>query len=108
MQRGHAVANGLPVIAVNRVGHEPDPSGQTNGIQFWGSSFVVGPQGELLFRADTESEGVYLVDIDLQTQRKRTPLVAFPSATAASMNLRPSPAASSTERHNGTRTAKTL
>lgn len=66
VQRGHAVANGLPVIAVNRVGHEPDPSGQTNGILFWGSSFVAGPQGELLFRADTESEGVYLVDIDLQ------------------------------------------
>ena len=66
VQRGHAVANGLPVIAVNRVGHEPDPSGQTNGILFWGSSFVAGPQGELLFRADTESEGVYLVDIDMQ------------------------------------------
>ena len=47
VQRGHAVANGLPVIAVNRTGHEPDPSGQTNGIQFWGSSFVCGPQGEL-------------------------------------------------------------
>lgn len=66
VQRGHAVANGLPVIAVNRVGHEPDLSGQTNGILFWGSSFVAGPQGELLFRADTESEGVYLVDIDMQ------------------------------------------
>ena len=48
VQRGHAVANGLPVITVNRVGHEEDPSGQTNGIQFWGRSFVAGPQGELL------------------------------------------------------------
>ena len=48
VQRGHAVANGLPVITVNRTGHEPDPSGQTNGIQFWGNSFVAGPQGELL------------------------------------------------------------
>lgn len=66
VQRGHAVANGLPVIAVNRVGHEPDPSGQTRGIRFWGSSFVAGPQGELLFRADTESEGVHLVDIDMK------------------------------------------
>ena len=50
-QRGHAVANGLPVVAVNRVGHEPDPSGQTNGIQFWGHSFVCGPQGEILAAA---------------------------------------------------------
>ena len=48
VQRGHAVANGLPVITVNRTGHEPDPSGQTNGIQFWGNSFVAGSQGELL------------------------------------------------------------
>ena len=65
VQRGHAVANGLPVIAVNRVGHEPDPSGQTNGIQFWGSSFIAGPQGELIYRAsDTEEESV--VEIDLQ------------------------------------------
>ena len=51
-QRGHAVANGLPVIAVNRVGHEPDPSKQTNGIRFWGNSFVAGPQGEILAQAD--------------------------------------------------------
>ena len=59
VQRGHAVANGLPVIAVNRVGHEPDPSGQTRGISFWGSSFVAGPQGEFLYRAskDAEKEG---------------------------------------------------
>ena len=65
VQRGHAVANGLPVVAVNRVGHEPDPSGQTRGIQFWGSSFVAGPQGELLAEASqTEPENL-LVDIDL-------------------------------------------
>ena len=64
VQRGHAVANGLPVVAVNRVGHESDPSGQTRGIQFWGSSFVAGPQGELLFRAGQEEEDA-LVSIDL-------------------------------------------
>lgn len=65
VQRGHAVANGLPLIAVNRVGHEPDPSGQTNGIQFWGASFVAGPQGELLAEASqTEPENL-IVDIDL-------------------------------------------
>ena len=56
VQRGHAVANGLPVIAVNRCGHEEDPSGQTNGIQFWGHSFVAGPQGEMLYDAGTEEE----------------------------------------------------
>ena len=66
VQRGHAVANGLPVIAVNRTGHEPDPSGQTHGIQFGGSSFVAGPQGEFLFRADIDEEVVAIVDIDLQ------------------------------------------
>ena len=66
VQRGHAVANGLPVIAVNRTGHEPDPSGQTRGIQFWGSSFVAGPQGEFLFRADTDEEVVAIVDINLE------------------------------------------
>jgi N-carbamoylputrescine amidase len=66
VQRGHAVANGLPVIAVNRTGYEPDPSGQTNGIQFWGSSFVCGPQGELLFRAPINEESVAVVDIDMQ------------------------------------------
>ena len=65
VQRGHAVANGLPLIAVNRVGHEPDPSGQTNGIQFWGTSFVAGPQGELLAEASqTEPENL-IVDIDI-------------------------------------------
>ena len=66
VQRGHAVANGLPLIAVNRVGHEPDPSGQTGGIQFWGSSFIAGPQGELIYRAsDTEEESL-VVEIDLK------------------------------------------
>ena len=66
VQRGHAVANGLPVIAVNRTGHEPDPSGQTNGIQFWGSSFVAGPQGEILYRAPQNEEAVEVVDIDMR------------------------------------------
>lgn len=65
VQRGHAVANGLPVVAVNRVGHEPDPSGATNGIQFWGSSFVAGPQGEFLFQAPTDAEAEEIVDIDM-------------------------------------------
>lgn len=66
VQRGHAVANGLPVISVNRVGHEPDPSGQTNGIQFWGSSFVAGPQGEFLWRASAVKEQRKVVDVDLK------------------------------------------
>lgn len=66
VQRGHAVANGLPVIAVNRVGHEPDPSGQTNGIQFWGSSFVAGPQGEILYRAPKDEEAVTVVEVDMK------------------------------------------
>lgn len=66
VQRGHAVANGLPVVSVNRVGYEPDPSGQTGGIQFWGSSFVAGPQGELLYQASRTSEEVTVVDIDLK------------------------------------------
>ena len=65
VQRGHAVANGLPVIAVNRTGHEPDPSSQTRGIEFWGSSFVAGPQGELLYRAPKDEEVTAVVDIDL-------------------------------------------
>ena len=66
VQRGHAVANGLPIIAVNRTGHEPDPSGQTNGIQFWGSSFVCGPQGEFLYRAPKDEEVVEVIDVDMQ------------------------------------------
>ncbi len=65
IQRGHAVANGLPVITVNRTGYEPDPSGQTKGITFWGSSFVAGPQGELLYRAPIDEEVEQIVDVDL-------------------------------------------
>ena len=65
VQRGHAVANGLPVITVNRVGHEADPSGQTKGITFWGSSFIAGPQGELLAQASTQDEEVVVVTVDL-------------------------------------------
>ena len=65
-QRGHAIANGLPVISVNRVGLEKDPSGMTNGIQFWGSSFIAGPQGELLFEAPCDNECIALIDIDMQ------------------------------------------
>ena len=64
IMRGHAVANGLPVIAVNRVGHEPDPSRQTDGIQFWGNSFVTGPQGELLAVASADKEDNLVVRID--------------------------------------------
>ncbi len=66
VQRGHAVANGLPVIAANRTGHEDDPSGQTNGIDFWGSSFVCGPQGEMLARAAKDKEEILFADIDLR------------------------------------------
>ena len=66
VQRGHAVANGLPVVTVNRVGFEPDPSQQTKGIQFWGSSFVVGPQGELFYQASDSEEECLVVDIDLK------------------------------------------
>ena len=66
VQRGHAVANGLPVVTVNRVGLEQDPSRQTNGIQFWGSSFVAGPQGELIYRAPNDSEDCQIIDIDME------------------------------------------
>ena len=66
VMRGHAVANGLPVVAVNRVGLEPDPSGNTQGIRFWGSSFVAGPQGELLYRASNSDEENVIVPVDLQ------------------------------------------
>lgn len=65
VQRGHAVANGLPVISVNRVGFEPDSSGVTNGIAFWGSSFAAGPQGEFLFKAPDTEECLQIVDVDL-------------------------------------------
>jgi N-carbamoylputrescine amidase len=66
VQRGHAIANGLPLVAVNRVGHEDDPSQQTNGIQFWGSSFVAGPQGEFLFAAPSDAEAEAIVTVDMQ------------------------------------------
>ncbi len=66
VMRGHAVANGLPVVAVNRVGFEPDPSGQTEGILFWGSSFVAGPQGELYYQASDKEEESLVFDIDLE------------------------------------------
>ena len=65
VQRGHAVANGLPVVAVNRVGLEQDPSHHTKGIQFWGSSFVAGPQGELFYQASDQEEESLVVDIDM-------------------------------------------
>lgn len=64
IQRGHAVANGLPVVTVNRTGHEPDPSGRTAGIQFWGNSFVAGPQGEMLTEFPNHEEEVRVVEID--------------------------------------------
>ena len=66
VQRGHAVANGLPVVTVNRTGHEADPSRQTAGIQFWGTSFVCGPQGEVIHACGAVDEEVVVVDIDLQ------------------------------------------
>ena len=66
VMRGHAVANGLPVIAVNRVGYEGDPSQQTDGIQFWGSSFVAGPQGEIIYRASDNEEESIIVEIDME------------------------------------------
>lgn len=65
VQRGHAVANGLPVVTVNRVGHENDPSGATGGITFWGSSFVAGPQGELLYQADEDHKDWAIVGVDM-------------------------------------------
>lgn len=66
VQRGHAVANGLPVVTVNRVGFEPDPSGATDGIQFWGGSFVAGPQGEFLYRAPFDKEVETIIEVDLE------------------------------------------
>lgn len=66
VQRGHAVANGLPVVAVNRVGHEPDPSGATNGISFWGSSFVAGPQSEILYMATDNDTATEVIDVDMK------------------------------------------
>jgi len=64
VQRGHAVANNLPVIAPNRVGTEPDPSGQSDGIRFWGNSFICGPQGEFLARADDHNQTVLTATLD--------------------------------------------
>ncbi len=66
IQRAHAIANGLPVLVANRTGFEPDPSGQTQGSQFWGSSFVAGPQGEFLGQATTDAAEVLVVDVDLE------------------------------------------
>ena len=66
VMRGHAVANGLPVVAVNRVGFEADPSGQTEGIQFWGTSFVAGPQGEILYEASTDDEESIVLEMDME------------------------------------------
>lgn len=65
IQRGHAIANGLPVVSVNRVGFEPSPEDGNKGIQFWGNSFVAGPQGEFLFEADTQNEKEAVVDVDI-------------------------------------------
>ena len=66
IQRSHAIANGIPVVSVNRVGYEPDPSGATGGIQFWGSSFVAGQQGELLYQASQTEQDAVVIDVDLQ------------------------------------------
>jgi len=66
VQRAHAIANGVPVLACNRVGFEPDPSGQTAGIEFWGSSFVAGPQGEILAQASDNQPCILFADIDLR------------------------------------------
>lgn len=65
IQRSHAIANGLPVIAVNRTGYEPDPSGQTNGIQFWGNSFIAGPQGEILAELSNDKENCYIYTLNM-------------------------------------------
>ncbi|MBJ6723519.1 carbon-nitrogen hydrolase [Geomonas sp. Red875] len=64
IQRSHAVANGIPVLSVNRVGFEPDPSGVGAGIQFWGSSFIAGPQGEYLAQAGQENEELLIADLE--------------------------------------------
>ncbi|MBN8524169.1 MAG: carbon-nitrogen hydrolase [Planctomycetes bacterium] len=66
IQRGHAIANGLPVVSINRVGHESDPSGRSQGIRFWGSSFIAGPQGEFLAEAGISDESVLTVAVDRQ------------------------------------------
>lgn len=66
IQRAHAIANGLPLLACNRVGTEPDPAGQTPGIDFWGTSFIAGPQGEILAQAATDEPTVLVADVDLR------------------------------------------
>ena len=72
VQRGHAVANGLPVISVNRVGHEEDPSHNTNGIQFWGSSFVAGPQGEFIYQASDSQPETAIIEVStVRTEQVR-------------------------------------
>ena len=76
VQRGHAVANGLHVITCNRIGYEVDPSGVTNGIQFWGNSFVAGPQSEIIAQASSDNQENMVVDIDLnksETVRRMWP-----------------------------------
>ncbi len=70
IQRAHAVANGIPVLSCNRLGFEPDPEGRASGIRFWGSSFVAGPQGELLASAPTDAQALLVVDIDLGRSEK--------------------------------------
>ncbi|MBP8967606.1 MAG: carbon-nitrogen hydrolase [Paludibacteraceae bacterium] len=70
IQRSHAIANGLPVISCNRVGHEVDPFGETGGIQFWGNSFVAGTQGEILAQASNQQEENLLVDVDISKSEK--------------------------------------
>lgn len=70
VMRGHAVANGLPVVAVNRVGYEPDPSQQTGGIKFWGSSFVCGPQGEMYYEASATEEESIIVAVDMERSER--------------------------------------
>ena len=66
IQRSHSVANGIPVLSCNRIGHEPDPSPNSDGIEFWGNSFVAGPQGELVHHADHQDAAILLAEIDLK------------------------------------------
>lgn len=66
VQRGHAIANGLPVISVNRIGKEEDNHNVLDGIRFWGNSFVAGPQGEIIVRASHDKEEVLIVDVNLE------------------------------------------
>ena len=77
MQRGHAVANCLPVLSCNRTGLEPDPSGQSGGIRFWGTSSIIGPQGEILAQAGHDTDAVILTDIDLARSEQLRQLWPF-------------------------------